>query len=47
MKKIDDLFDKHRQLTLDENLKHLRDINDKLVIERKRIMEQYKEYDGC
>lgn len=47
MKKIDGLFAKHRQWVLDENLKQLRDINDKLAVERKKTMERYKEYDGC
>lgn len=46
-KKIEDAFAKHRQWIIAENLKHIRQVNDMLADERRRVQERYKEYDGC
>ena len=45
--KIQELFAKERQWMTARMQMHIREVNSMLADERKKVREQYKEYDGC
>ena len=46
-KKIQELFAKERQWMTAQMQTHIREVNSMLAVERKKVRERYKEYDGC
>lgn len=45
--KIQALFDQQHQWMLTKMQVHIREVNNMLVEERRRVQKRYKEYDGC
>ena len=45
--KIQELFAKERQWMTAQMQGHIRDVNSMFAKERKKVLERYKEYDGC
>lgn len=45
--KIQALFDQQHQWMLTKMQVHIREVNNRLVEERRRVQKRYKEYDGC
>ena len=46
-KKIQELFAKERQWMTSQMQTHIREVNSMFAVERKKVRERYKEYDGC
>ena len=46
-KKIQELFAKERQWMTIQMQTHIREVNSMFAVERKKVRERYKEYDGC
>lgn len=47
MKKIQDMFDKEHEWVTTQMQTHLKRVNNMFLDERRKIMQRYKEYDGC
>ena len=45
--KIQELFAKERQWMVSQMQEHIREVNSMFAVERKKVLERYKEYDGC
>ena len=45
--KIQELFAKERQWMTAQMQTHIREVNSMFAVERKKVLERYKEYDGC
>ena len=45
--KIQELFSKERQWMTSQMQGHIREVNSMFAKERKKVLERYKEYDGC
>ena len=45
--KIQELFSKERQWMTSQMQMHIREVNSMFADERKKVLERYKEYDGC
>ena len=45
--KIQELFTKERQWMVSQIQEHIREVNSMFADERKKVLERYKEYDGC
>ena len=45
--KIQELFAKERQWMTAQMQMHIREVNSMFAVERKKVRERYKEYDGC
>ena len=46
-KKIQELFAKERQWITAQMQTHIREVNSMFAVEREKVRERYKEYDGC
>jgi hypothetical protein len=47
VRKIQELFVKERQWMTAQMQMHIREVNSMFAVERKKVCERYKEYDGC
>ena len=47
MKTIQDMFDKEHEWVIGQMQSHLKVVNNMFVDERRKVVQRYKEYEGC